>query len=259
MPPPSAKTSPAAAPRIRPVPAVARAVAILRLLGQSDEPRGVSALARELKLVPSTCLHILRALAAEGLVAADPRGRGWLLGAGLVGLARSALRRGGFAERVQPGLDALSSRFRVAAIGVQVDDLDHMTVLAISRPDLPIRIQVDIGSRFPGLISATGRCLAAFSNHPWQDIAARFARLRWDQPPTLAQWRREVAETRKAGYAMDRGNYIRGVTVLAVPVLDGDGLMTHAAVAVGISDQMREAGVPKIVRELRAIARAAVA
>lgn len=246
-----------APPRIRPVPAVARAVAILRLLGQTDEPRGVSALARELDLVPSTCLHILRALAAEGLVAADPRGRGWMLGTGLVNLARRALRRGGFADRIQPGLDALSQRFRVAAIGVQVEGLDHMTVLAISRPELPIRLHVELGSRFPGLISATGRCLAAFSGRPWTEIAARFAALRWDQPPTLAQWRREVAEVHKTGYAVDRGNYIRGVTVLAVPVLDAAGSMTHAIVAVGISDQMREAGLPKIVRELRAIAGAA--
>src|SRR5262249_50702680 len=50
---------------VRSVPAVTRAVAILRLLGASEEPLGVNAIARALELVPSTCLHILRVLAGE--------------------------------------------------------------------------------------------------------------------------------------------------------------------------------------------------
>jgi DNA-binding IclR family transcriptional regulator len=66
-------TSPIA-PAIRPdskAPAIARAAAILRLLGKSDVPLGVNAIARELGLVPSTCLYVLRALAEEELVAFD--------------------------------------------------------------------------------------------------------------------------------------------------------------------------------------------
>ena len=41
--------------RVRPVPAVTRAVAILRLLGRSEEALGVHAIARALTLIPSTC------------------------------------------------------------------------------------------------------------------------------------------------------------------------------------------------------------
>ena len=32
-----------------------------------------------------------------------------------------------------------------------------MIVLAIARSDVPFRLHVDVGSRFPALISATGR------------------------------------------------------------------------------------------------------
>src|SRR3990172_10262009 len=55
--------------QLRAVPAVTRAVAILRLLGRSEESLGVHAIARALGLVPSTCLHILRVFVAEALVA----------------------------------------------------------------------------------------------------------------------------------------------------------------------------------------------
>jgi len=68
--------------RVRPVPAVTRAVAILRLLGRSEEALGVHAIARALTLIPSTCLHILRVLVAEGLVAFDPESKRYRAGAG---------------------------------------------------------------------------------------------------------------------------------------------------------------------------------
>jgi DNA-binding IclR family transcriptional regulator len=239
-----------AAARIRPVPAVSRAFAILRLLGRSDAPLGVNSIARTLGLVPSTCLHILRALAAEELVSVDPATRRYALGAGMLTLARSALRRNAFAELAQPWLDRLSARYRLTAIGVQVSGLEHMIVVAISRADLGLRLHVDIGSRYPALISATGRCLAAFGNHPRVDIDARFRELRWDRPPGLRAWRAEVAAARRDGYSIDQGNYIRGVTVVAVPVLTA-GAMSHGLVTVGVSEQVAELGAERIAGDLK--------
>ena len=79
-------------------PAIARAAAILRLLGKSDTPLGVQVIARELGLVPSTCLYVLRALAEEELIAFDPDTKRYALGAGLLTLARQWLRRSQFAD-----------------------------------------------------------------------------------------------------------------------------------------------------------------
>ena len=73
-------------PRVRPVPAVTRAIAILRLLGRSRTPIGVKAIAQALDLVPSTCLHILRALVSEQLVKVDPATKRYSLGTGMLPL-----------------------------------------------------------------------------------------------------------------------------------------------------------------------------
>jgi DNA-binding IclR family transcriptional regulator len=72
------------------------------------------------------------------------------------------LRQDGFSDLEQDNLDALSKRFGVTAIGVEASGLDHMIVVAIARPAQPFRLHVDVGSRFPALISASGRCIAAF-------------------------------------------------------------------------------------------------
>lgn len=244
---------PAPRQRIRAVPAVTRAVAILRLLDRADAPMGVNAIARELDLVPSTCLHILRALTEEELVAVDPATKRYTLEAGIVSLARRALRRDSFSNAVQPELDRLARRHGLTTIGVRVVGLEHMIVVAISHADLGLRLHVDLGSRFPALISATGRCFAAFGDHPVEELERRFARLRWHRAPTLERWRREVAETAEKGFSLDEGDYIEGVSILGVPVLDRTGMMTHGLVAIGVIAQIRRLGPERIAEELKAI------
>lgn len=238
----------------RAVPAVTRSVAILRLLARSDQELGVNAIARELAIVPSTCLHILRALVAEELVAFDPVTKLYRLDAGVLTLARRALRQDGFARLAQVELDALSARFGVTAIGVRVIGLQHMIVVAISRSDMTLRLHVDVGSRFPALISATGRCLAAFGGYPDFDIERAFRALRWDAAPRYEAWADEVEATRRRGYGIDRGNYIRGITITAAPVIGIEGRMTHALVAVALSEQTNTAGSTALAAEIKAAA-----
>lgn len=241
-------------PAPKPVPAVTRGIAILRFLARSTEPMGVNAIARGVGIIPSTCLHILRALVAEEMVAVDPVTKGYSLDAGVVSLARSALRQDGFAGLVQPDLDRVAARFGITAIGVRVIGLQHMIVVAISHSELAFRLHVDIGSRFPALISATGRCLAAFSGYDEADIRRGFEALRWDDAPPYPAWRKEVEATWRTGIGIDAGNYIRGVTILAAPVLEIEGNMTHGVVAVGLSEQLRHAGHDIVGAELKAVA-----
>jgi len=246
------QSSPDSSPRA--VPAVTRGIAILRFLARSAEPVGVNAIARAVDIIPSTCLHILRALVAEEMVSVDPVTKGYALDAGVVTLARSALRQDGFANLVQDDLDRIASRFGITAIGVRVIGLRHMIVVAISRSDMTLRIHVDVGSRFPALISATGRCLAAFGGYDEHEIRAGFEALRWDDAPRYPVWRKEVEATHRTGIGLDAGNYIRGITIMAAPVLGIEGHMTHGVVAVGLSDQMCHVGHDAVGAELKAVA-----
>lgn len=241
-------------PPPRPVPAVRRGIAILRFLGRNDAPMGVVAIARELGIVPSTCLQILRTLVMEELVSVDTESKRYTLDAGMLTLARSALRRDRFARIVQPVLDRISTRFEVTAIGVRVIGLRHMNVVAISHSDLAFRLHVDVGSRFPALISATGRCLAAFGGHSDRAIKRAFTALRWDNAPDYDTWRREVEQTRRTGFGADEGNYIRGVTIVAAPVFDINETMTYGLALVGLSDQMRDAGLDNMGAEVQGAA-----
>jgi DNA-binding IclR family transcriptional regulator len=235
-------------------PAISRAAAVLRLLGKSDAPLGVQSIARELGLVPSTCLHVLRALVAEEFVSFDPATKRYSLEAGVLTLARHWLRRNQFSHLAQPVLDRIGQKYDVTMLGVHIVGLDHIIVVAVSQSGPNFQLSAQIGSRFPALISATGRCIAAFGDHSPGELQARFKTLRWDEPPSFEDWQAQVKQTRVQGFAVDAGNYLSGVTVIAAPVWKSRATLSHAIVAIGIGSALRRAGLAALQSELRSAA-----
>lgn len=240
-------------PTKRQVPAVSRALAILRFLARSTEPVGVNPMARELDLVPSTCLHILRVLQDEGLVDFDSKTKRYTIGIGILPLARSAMQRNTFSTLIQPKLSELSQKFGVTSIATQLAEPGQMIVVALSQSNLPFRLQVDLGSRFPALISATGRLFAAFNVRDEASLRTRFDKLIWDHPPAFVAWLDEVRQARERGFSVDQGAYISGVTVVAVPVFGATGAMTRSIVAIGISERLQEKEIPKLARAMQSV------
>lgn len=231
-------------------PAISRAAAVLRLLGRSDTPLGLGAIARELGLSPSTCLYVLRALTAEEFVAFDADTKRYALEAGVLTLARNWLRRDRFNDLAQPVLDEMSRTFDATLLGVHIVGLDHIIVVAASQARTSFHLSAQIGSRFPALISATGRCIAAFGGHSEAELEARFQTLRWDEAPSLEAWRAQVGQTREQGFAVDEGNYISGVTVVAAPVWKSRDRLSHALVALGIGNALKRTGLPALQQAL---------
>ena len=236
-------------------PAISRAAAVLRLLGKSAVPLGVQAIARELGLVPSTCLHVLRALVSEEFVSFDTETKRYALEAGVLTLARHWLKRNRFTDLAQPALDRIGQDFDVTMLGVHIVGLDHIIVVAISQTGHNFQLSTQIGSRFPALISATGRCIAAFGDHSEAELEERFKSLRWDEPPTLLEWKTQVTHTRAQGFAVDAGNYISGVTVVAAPVWRSRARLSHALVAISIGGALKRSGLPALQNDLVSAAR----
>lgn len=237
-------------PTKRQVPAVTRALAILRFLASSPGPMGVNPIARGLNLVPSTCLHILRVLQDEGLVDFDTNTKRYSIGIGILPLARSALKRNNFSTLAQPLLSQLSSKYDITGIATQLSEPGQMVVVALSQSNMPFRLQVDLGSRFPPLISATGRLYAAYNGLEKSTLRAEFSKLHWDHPPSFDDWTKQVELSRSRGYAVDQGIYISGVTVVAAPVFDTGGKMVRSLVAIGITERLQNPQIPQLAQAL---------
>lgn len=238
-------------PKIKPVPAVSRAIAIVRVLGLSSNALSLKNIADTLNLHSSTCLHILRVLTEERVVNYDPITKRYRLGIGILTLTRSVQEKDPFVQIAQPILDDISEKWGVTAIGVEVMGLNSMVVAALSHSKLAIRLHVDVGSRFPGLISTTGRLVAAFGNYTDEELIEEFERLRWGRQLSFEEWETQVRNTRVYGFAVDRGDYIAGVTLLAVPVLNRVGDVRNTIVVLTISEQLSDAAQMNLLTYLK--------
>jgi DNA-binding IclR family transcriptional regulator len=232
-------------------PAITRAAAVLRFLSRSDLPLGVQSIARELDLFPSTCLHVLRALVAEHLVAFDPETKRYSLDAGVLMLAEHWLKRNRFTDIAQPILDRLAEKYDVAALGMQVVGLDHVIVVGSAQPKSNIQVSVKLGSRFPSLASAMGHCVAAFSDYSDEELKVRFNDLNWDTPLSFQEWKTQIRQTRAQGFSVDDGHYMAGITIITAPVFTANNRMSHALVTFGLSRTLKR-------KELEAIEHAIV-
>ncbi|NKB55650.1 MAG: helix-turn-helix domain-containing protein [Alphaproteobacteria bacterium] len=235
----------------KPVTAVSRAAHILRYLGKRDTPAGVNAIAKDLDIVPSTCLHILRTLSHENLTVFDPATKRYRLGPAVLSLSRDALANSDFVREARPRLDGLAERHGVTVTATELDNAEHMVVVAIARARQNLSIHVNVGSRFPALISASGRCYAALSDWSKEELRERFSALQWQNPPRFNDWLKEVETARGDGYAIDRSTYLRGIVIAAAPVLDGEGRATRALAAIGFADQLAGKAALKLARDVK--------
>ncbi|RYX92610.1 MAG: IclR family transcriptional regulator [Comamonadaceae bacterium] len=226
------------APTIRPVPAVRRANAILHYLAEHGEPRGVSRIARDLQMLPSTCLHILRELASASFVNFMPTDKTWSLGPGVLTLARRFVDRDRFALLAQSHIDRIGQRHGVKATASVYDGHRSIVVVAVTAFDDDMQVQVRVGRRVPMLASSTGRCIAAFNDFPLEQLKQEFAATAWQTPLGFAKWRKQLPEVKAQGLAVDEGWYRKGMTLMSAPVCSPDGSARRFIGILGISAQI---------------------
>lgn len=245
---PGPAPAPKRAVRIREVPAVRRAAGILQLLARHSDGLTVSAIARELKIVPSTCLHIMRELAAAHLVAFEPKGKLYRLGLEILGLANQLSRHDVFIQAAQPRLGQFARDFGVSASAQQLDGDEVVVVTAVVANE---GLASPIGLRVPCLSAAAGQLYAATGNWNDSQLRAHFERVRWQNRPDFDAWMDNVRSAADHGYAIDEGLFRLGVTSIAAGIPDRNGHTLHTVSINVVSAQMDEKRRSNFIRALQ--------
>lgn len=240
-----------------PVPAVARAGAILTALAEaSGRPLTVSDLARQLGLPKSSTANLCLALEGERLIARVESG--FQLGRRLVELGGAYLST---MDQIQEFYAACRRQPNISRQTARVAVLDGLDVLYLARYDgtQPLRLTANIGDRFPAHCTATGKALLAML-----DPRALDERLRGRQRLVAltdrsitdpAALRAELDTVRERGYAVDDEETTPGVTCLALAVsgfrTDSDPFaLSVTSVSTALDDVLRA----KLLAELRDVA-----
>jgi DNA-binding IclR family transcriptional regulator len=232
-------------------PAVTRAFNVLRVLASERKGLGVTEISRRVGLVPSTCLHVLRALVAEGAVSFNDQEKTYRTSVGLLALVREAMAHNEYPRAVQPIIDDISLEHEVTCVAFELDGRDRVVVVANSRSSSIVSLHVSVGSRFPALISATGRLVAASRHLSRDELKRRFDELHWENAPKFEVWAQEVEQAGAEGIAVERGNLLPGLTVVSTLLPAGSDGSVRGIALIGFEHHLTD----NKIRELKATLR----
>jgi DNA-binding IclR family transcriptional regulator len=249
---PAAPAGTARAPRgarIREVPAVRRAALILGHLARSPTGLSVSKLARDLDIIPSTCLHILRELMAAHLIAFEPSGKTYRLGLGLLLLAKGLRTHDAFILAAEQRLVRFAGEHGVSVSAQERDEADAVVVAAVTAGE---GLEAPLGKRVALLSAAGGRLFGGHVDWTRSELRRQFARVHWQNPPNFDDWLEEVEVAKSRGYAIDNGNFRLGVTSIAAAVPGKSGTVIRAISINVVTAQVDAQRVSTFVRALKA-------
>lgn len=231
--------------------ALSSGLAVLRYLAVTPSPVGVTRIARDVELNSSTCFNILKTLVHEGLVTFDDRTKTYSISIGLVELAKGALEQASFVRMLRPHLESVAVEHGVTATLWQRTRGERVVMVDLADNPAAIRVHMTIGQRLPMYIAALGRCMAAYSDLSKDELRSRISQFRWENAPSFEEYYAEVQAVRERGYAVDNGNYVKGVTTVSAPVVDGNNRAMMAISAVGFSAQFNKASIRALGEDMK--------
>ena len=210
---------------------VVKALQVLEALARSEQPRGVSELARELGFSKSNMYRLLDTLREASFVNRVAGGT-FELSLKMWHLGSRATARLDIKATALPYLRELRDKTQETARLTVLHGHQGVCIEQVETT-LPMRIQTPIGGSLLLYCSATGKAMLAFQSTEFIDsIAASIERFTPASIATRHDLIAELARIRRNGFALNRGERMAGVCGVAAPVVNSAGAVNAA---IGIS------------------------
>ncbi len=244
----------------RPVPAVARAAGILRVLAGRREAT-LTDLARSVGIYKSTAHGILGTLGAFELVERDPATRRYRLGPALVTLGQAAQDADDLGALARPHLVHLS-RLSAETVALHTAEGEGSVIVASEESPQRLKVSAPPGFRMPAHAGAVAKVLEAFDAAP-RTHSAQLPVFTARSITRADRWDRELEKVRRAGFAMDDMEFQDGIRAVSAPVLIGrpgrqELIAAYSIIAVAsrVSVATLRGWVPALLASARGLAEA---
>jgi IclR family acetate operon transcriptional repressor len=215
------------------VPAVDRALRILRVFKNGHTEHGAADLSRLLNLNKSTVHDILHTLAHHGLLERNPATHKYRLGPGLLALSDLARQRRDVREQARPVLQELTSETGSTSLLGMFED-DAIIIVDKAEPSSDLKMTASVGQRLPFCAGCFGRALLAWMDEATVDRLLASPGLRKFTRASIINpraYRSSLAEVRRRGYAVDdEEEYLPGVWAASAPIRDTGGVVAALTV-----------------------------
>ncbi|MCP5059898.1 MAG: IclR family transcriptional regulator [bacterium] len=230
---------------------VDKAIDLLLALNAASKPQGVTALSGALGLGKSSTHRILASLARRGLVEQDERRR-YRTGPALVALGLAQLERDPIVTAARPELEAAAAELG-ETVFLAGPRAGRILVLDQAQGAGFLRAAPRIGEAIPVHATAIGKLVLAHAPDTVGLGGSELEAFTERTATSHAALEDEVRRARLRGWAENRGEWIAGLSVVAVPLWRAERMEGALAVAAA-SEQIERLGAMSLVRRLRAAA-----
>lgn len=216
---------------------------VLETLAASPQPMGVTVLSHALDLTKSNAHRTLQTLVAAGYVRPIPESGTYECTLKLFEVSSSVVARLDVRQMADPYLQRLAHDTRESIHLSVLDGMDVIYVNKIESPQ-PVRAYSAIGGRAPAHCVASGKALLAWQTDRF--LAAMPEDLPKWTPHSLTTRQRlldDLADTRRRGFSINRGEWRAAVGGVASPVFDAHGA---AVASIGISGPLERLSMPTL-------------
>ena len=226
-------------PREVPSNSLERGLRILEMIGQRRNGLSNKEVSDELGLATSSCSYVLGRLEREGFLVRDPATGRYEIGLKVLAISRAALRRFDFRRVAEPVLVALRDNTGLDAVVGVLDKNRVMVINRISGGEFP-DADVDTGTEYLAYATAIGKLLLA--HLPQEHVRELFGEsgLPAITPKTItsmAALLKELELIRKRGYSLSFDEQILGLSAIALPITDAQGIVRAGVAAIGNTGQ----------------------
>jgi DNA-binding IclR family transcriptional regulator len=234
---------------------VARALNIIEALSR-DEEMGITDLSRELGLNKATIYRLITTLRLQGYVE-QAKGDKYKLTFKLFELGSKIVNRLGIRKIAYPYLEELAA---ITKETVNLGALQENNVCYIDRIESrePLRLGLDIGSRFPAHCTALGRVVLAHLDPAEMNNyllkAERDGQIQdytSDSLTDIELIKKELLIVRKQGYAIESEQYFPGIRCVACPIFNHTGKVVAAVSVAGPTVRVTDEFVREVIPLLK--------
>ncbi len=219
---------------------VQNAARLLKTFTSLDRELGVTELAHRLGLGKSTVHRLLATLAEEQLIEQDPVSGRYRLGLAVHELGAAASTATDLHAAALTPMSVLRAR---TGETVQIAVLDGREVVYVERLDSPntLALFLEVGRRNDAHVTGTGKCLLSFLDEATLDRMLDGWELRAQTPSTITDplaLKKELARSRRRGYATNLHESEVGVISVAGPIRDGHNRVIASMSVAGPAERM---------------------
>lgn len=207
------------------IPTTLRLLLVLEEVARAGEPITPTAVNETLGLPKPTIHRLFSTLVDEGFLQRDIDGRTYLPGPRLRSLAAGVLSSSRFRAARQAILAGISAHIGETC-NIAMPDGDAMIYLERVETEWPLRIQLPPGTRVPYYCTASGKMYLSTMTKAELDRYLSTTPLTPHAPGTQTdrtKLEQAIERTRARGYATDRGEFMRDMIAVAVPINDANG------------------------------------